>query len=662
MLARPRSRVGKHGAGVPSSVEAARELQREQEHVDRAYARLDVLKERARQMHDDAAVIGSFGSTPQARLARDIFADVSARRMADLEFGQLPLVFGRTDHLDGETFHIGRVGVLDDASEALVVDWRAPAAEPFYRATPVDPHGLVRRRHLRASGRRVLGIEDELLDADHVDDRDLVLVGEGALLAALGGPRTGRMRDIVATIQAEQDRVIRAPLAGTLVVQGGPGTGKTAVALHRAAFLLFSHRRSLEAGGVLLVGPSPLFLRYIERVLPSLGERAVRLRSLDALVPGFPVTDVDSDDTARVKGDPRMVAVLRRTIRLTGRERSTLTPGAVLRWLLQSRDRLAEVGVITPREQSLLRRPASAGWTAADLPLLDELSRQIGETRPASRRRPPADASIEALVDQVATPGDADLRRQMRERLHRERERALGPSDDVVDRDEFAHVLVDEAQELSPMQWRALARRCPTSSFTIVGDLAQGSGPWAPATWDEVVNRIPGRRTFAVTELTVNYRTPARPAALAARVLRETNVRVDPPRAVRDTGEDPVIVRVDRDRLAAEVARVVARERDVIGPGRLLVACPPAVVDEVRMQFGDDDTTATNAHDALDLPVAVLTTGEIHGLEFDAVVVVEPADIVASTRRGSRALYVALTRTTRRLAIVHSAPLPPSLR
>ena len=646
---------------MPSSVEAAHELQREQAHVDRAYARLDVLKERARRRHADANVIGSFGSTPQARLARDIFADVSARRMAELEFGELPLIFGRTDHADGDTFHIGRVSVLDEASDPLVVDWRAPIAEPFYRATPTDPHGVVRRRHLRASGQRVLGLEDELLDADSVDDRDLVLVGEGALLAALGDARTGRMRDIVATIQAEQDRIIRAPLGGTLVVQGGPGTGKTAVALHRAAFLLFGHRRTLEAGGVLLVGPSPLFLRYIERVLPSLGERAVRLRSLETLVPGYPVTAVDSDEAARVKGDPRMVAVLRRTIQLTGRDRSTLTAGAVLRWLLQSRERLAEIGILNPREQSVLRRPATAGWTAADLPLLDELTRQLGTHRAPRRRRPRTDANIDAFVDQVVSAADLQLRQEVRERLHREREQALG-QDVEADRGEFAHVLVDEAQELSPMQWRAIARRCPASSFTVVGDLAQGSGPWAPTSWEEVVARMPGRRTFTIAELTVNYRTPARPAALAARVLRETRVRVDPPRAVRDTGEDPVIVRVERDRLAPEVGRIVADERAIIGAGRLLVVCPSEVVDVVRAQFDDDETTATNAYDALDRPVAVLTAGEIHGLEFDAVVVVEPAMIAGATHRGLRALYVALTRTTRRLAIVHSAPLPAALR
>ena len=645
---------------MPSSVEAAEELQREQEHVDRAYARLDVLKERARRRHADASIIGSLGSIPQARLARDIFADVSARRMADLEFGELPLVFGRTDHTDGETFHIGRVSILDDASEPLVVDWRAPVAEPFYRATPTDPHGLVRRRHLRASGQRVLGLEDELLDADSVDDRDLVLVGEGALLAALGDPRTGRMRDIVATIQAEQDRIIRAPLGGTLVVQGGPGTGKTAVALHRAAYLLFSRRRTLETGGVLLVGPSPLFLRYIERVLPSLGERAVRLRSLDTLVPGHTVTDTDSDDVARVKGDPRMVAVLRRTIQLTGRERSTLTAGAVLRWLLQSRARLAEIGVLNPREQALLRRPTTAGWTAADLPLLDELTRQLGSHRARPRRPVQTDANIESFVDQVVSAADPELRQEVRQRLQRERARALG-QDTEVDSDEFAHVLVDEAQELSPMQWRSIARRCPASSFTIVGDLAQGSGPWAPRSWEEVVGRMPGPRPFSTAELTVNYRTPARPAVLAARVLRETGVRVAPPRAVRDTGEDPVIVRVERDVLPTEVARVVAVERRVIGTGRLLVVCPPELVDEVRAQFDDGQTTASNAYDALDLPVAVLTAAEVHGLEFDAVVVVEPALIAGTTPRGLRALYVAITRTTRRLAIVHSAPLPTAL-
>ena len=645
---------------MPSSAEAARELQREQDHVDRAYERLDVLKERARRRHADASVIGSFGSTPQALLARDIFADVSARRIADLEFGELPLVFGRTDSTDGETFHIGRVSVLDETSEPLVVDWRAPVAEPFYRATPADPHGLVRRRHLRASGQRVLGLEDELLDADGVDEGDLVLVGEGALLAALGDARTGRMRDIVATIQAEQDRIIRAPLGGTLVVQGGPGTGKTAVALHRAAFLLFSHRRTLESGGVLLVGPSPLFLRYIERVLPSLGERAVRLRSLETLVPGYTVTDVDSDDAARVKGDPRMVAVLRRTVQLTGRDRSTLIAGAVLRWLLQSRKRLAEVGILNPREQALLRRPTSAGWTAADLPLLDELTRQLGRQRVPRRRRPGPDADVEAFADRVVSAADPELRRQVRKRLQQERARAMG-SDTEADRDEFAHVLIDEAQELSPMQWRSIARRCPTSSFTIVGDLAQGSGPWAPSGWQEVVDRMPGRRTFSVAELTVNYRTPARPAALAARVLRETRVNVDPPRAVRDTGEDPVFVRVERALLPAEVVKVVATERQIIGAGRLLVVCPPEVVDEVRAQFDDDEATAT-ATDALDRPVAVLTSGEVHGLEFDAVVVVEPALIAGASHRGMRALYVALTRTTRRLTIVHSGPLPPALR
>ena len=646
---------------MPSSVKAAQELQREQEHVDRAYARLDVLKERARRRHADASVIGSLGSTPQARLARDIFADVSARRMADLEFGELPLVFGRTDHTDGETFHIGRVSILDEASEPIVVDWRAPVAEPFYRATPTEPHGLVRRRHLRASGQRVLGLEDELLDADSVDDRDLVLVGEGALLAALGDPRTGRMRDIVATIQAEQDRIIRAPLPGTLVVQGGPGTGKTAVALHRAAFLLFSRRRTLEAGGVLLVGPSPLFLRYIERVLPSLGERAVRLRSLDTLVPGYTVTATDSDDAARVKGDPRMVAVLRRTIQLTGRDRSTLTAGAVLRWLLQSNQRLAEIGILNSREQALLRRPTTAGWTAADLPLLDELTRQLGFHRAPRRRPVQTDANIESFVDQVVSAADPELRQEVRQRLQRERDRALGP-DTETDSDEFAHVLVDEAQELSPMQWRAIARRCPASSFTIVGDLAQGSGPWSPRSWEEVVGRMPGRRTFTTAELTVNYRTPARPAALAARVLRETGVDVDPPRAVRDTGEDPVILHVERDHLVSEVARVVAAERAVIGAGRLLVVCPPEIVADVQELFADDQTTATRAYDALDRPVAVLTQGEIHGLEFDAVVVVEPALIAGETSRGLRALYVALTRTTRRLAIVHSTPLPPALR
>jgi DNA helicase IV len=666
------------GVAVAPATEPAEaadaELAREQAHVDRAYARLEVLRERARRMHAEVAVIGSMGSTPQARLARDIFAHASAQRMADLEFGQLPLVFGRTDDRDGDTFHIGRVGIPDADHEPLVVDWRAPVAEAFYRATPAEPHGLVRRRHLRTDGDRVLGLADELLDREAGRRDDLVLVGEAALLAALDAPRTGRMRDIVATIQAEQDRIIRAPLPGIIVVQGGPGTGKTAVALHRAAFLLFTQRRTLEQRGVLLVGPSPQFLRYVERVLPSLGERAVRMRSLEALVPGYRVTAEDPPDVARLKGDGRMVAVLRRAVTVTGRPREELSPAGVLRWLFASRAVLAEIEALPRSERTLLHRPPEAGWTAADLPLLDELADHLGTaTRSRRRRRRRSDeGGVDEMVETIAAalPTDPLLRRQMRQRLAEERERALGPHEEE-DVDEFGHVLVDEAQELSPMQWRAVARRSPGGSFTIVGDLAQASGPWAATAWDQVVGRMPGRRPFTTTELTVNYRTPARVAALAGRVLAATGVGLRPPTAVRDVAEEPRMLDVAGEPLDEAVVTAVVHERAAIGEGTVAVVAARSLQQLLRdaltgAESVPSDALAVTPAEALDRPITLLSADEIHGLEFDAVVVVEPARIVSETPSGTsaglRALYVALTRTTRRLAVLHAEPLPDALR
>jgi DNA helicase IV len=282
------------------------EVAREQELVTRLYHRLDALRDQTRTRLAEVRRRGASG-TPQARSERDAFASLYEDRLAQLEAVEPGLCFGRLDFTGGERLHVGRIGLTDDRHDTLLVDWRAPAAEPFYRATPAEPYGVTRRRHLRTRGRDVLDVEDDVFDVEGLTDADReTLGGGGALLAALNASRTGRMRDIVATIQAEQDRVIRAEPSGTLVVQGGPGTGKTAVALHRAAYLLYTHRERLARSGVLVVGPGPAFVRYIEQVLPSLGETGVLLSTVEGLVPKIEVTGRDPSEVATLKADLRM--------------------------------------------------------------------------------------------------------------------------------------------------------------------------------------------------------------------------------------------------------------------------------------------------------------------------------------------------------------------
>ncbi|MGH9268014.1 MAG: HelD family protein, partial [Acidimicrobiales bacterium] len=288
------------------------DLTEEQAHIDRAYARLEAMRQAALRLRQSA--LGPTAGTPAALEERDALMRSSLARLEQLRLGQESLVFGRIDRDTGERFHIGRLAVWDEDQEPVVVDWRAPAAEPFYRATGRHPLGLVRRRHFLTSGRRLVSIDDEVFDLDAAAAASVTLAGEGALFAALERSRTGAMRDIVATIQAEQDEAIRAPLGGVLVVQGGPGTGKTAVALHRAAYLLYTHRFPLERQGVLVVGPNPLFLRYIDQVLPSLGETGVTLSTVAGLY-GTRPTGLDTPEAARVKGDARMTKVIARAVR-----------------------------------------------------------------------------------------------------------------------------------------------------------------------------------------------------------------------------------------------------------------------------------------------------------------------------------------------------------
>jgi DNA helicase IV len=730
------------------------ELAAEQAVVDHAYARLEAMRDEARRIMAGVIDQGS-GGTHQARLERDVRVYVTERRLAELRVGDAPLCFGRTDHHDGERLYIGRIAVSDEGNDPLVVDWRAPAAEPFYRATGRHPMGLVRRRHLILRGRRVVGIDDEVLALDGADRQDgegLVLVGEGALLAALERGRTGRMGDIVATIQAEQDEIIRAPLAGISVVEGGPGSGKTAVALHRAAYLLYTHRFPLERAGVLLVGPNRVFLRYIEDVLPSLGEHTVTFATPAGLRPGTPVRGRDDPTAARVKGDPRMVEVLARAVarrqrplservvvpygrhrlalsvadsrrivsrarrragthnerrsaleRLVARELARqladrgaaigddrsdaedalreeaafvaacdamwpiLTPEELLHTLFASPELVAHAGegVLDADEQAPLHRAPSprlseVPWTSADVALLDESGLLLG-TPPTPRRVTPRrdeDWALERSLDEVAAL-DPTLRAELRHRLAD----APDDGDDVADLASrtFGHVLVDEAQDLSPMQWRMLARRCPAGSMTVVGDLGQATGPWAPKSWDEVLVHLPRRREPRVRTLSVNYRTPAEVMEIAARVLAEAAPEVAPPAAVRRVGTSPVFERAERGELVAAAARAARAEAAEVAPGKVAVVAPAAVTPEVASALGPELARAGTDASVLDAPVAVLSLETAKGLEFDSVVVVEPARVVDENPQGLRALYVALTRTTRRLRVVHAEPLPGAL-
>ncbi|RGD56052.1 helicase [Kitasatospora xanthocidica] len=687
-------------------------LRTEQAHLTRLYARLDTERERARRTADGAHDGAGSGGTHQARLEREVRAREAARHAARLEAVERGLCFGRLDERDGTVHYIGRTGLTDETYEPLLLDWRAPAARPFYTATPVHPGPVVRRRHLHTRGRTLTGLDDEALDLAGLDESGRrTLVGEAALLAALDRERTGRMGTAVATIQAEQDRVIRSPLRGALVVQGGPGTGKTLAALHRAAYLLFTHRAALERRGVLVIGPNPGFLRYIEEVLPALGETEVVLRTVAELLPGLAATGTDDPAAAFAKGGPWMAGVLRAAVaahqtapaegldlgeglRVSARacaeardaarglrlphnrarafylgtlldalaigqaltlgrpyddeeahyaprelwERPDvraaldplwprLTPQQLLERLLTDRELLASAA---PEHATALLRPPGSEWTAEDVPLLDEAAELLGAEGPSAPTGQDPDelAFAQGVLTITGQTDDALLDSA----ALAERFRDDGPYRSTAERAAadrtwaYGHVVVDEAQELSAMAWRAVLRRVPTTSLTIVGDLAQTGSPAGARSWAETLDpHLPGR--WREERLTVNYRTPEPVMALAAAVLRTAVPGHRPPESIRPGTERPRAVRVPAGGFAAALARLP------VGPGTLGVIAPDALATELD----------------------ALTVADAKGLEFDAVVVVEPAALAP------RDLYVALTRTTRSLTLLHHRPLPPEL-
>jgi DNA helicase IV len=723
------------------------ELVLEQDHVDAAYAALDRAVSRAREGERDAAAADPTISR-SAHLDREALMEAFLRRLARLRTGDQPLVFGRIDTSD-ESLHIGRLGLAGESGERLVVDWRTPAAESFYRATPLDPLGLRRRRHLHCRGSRVVGLDDDFFDAALRRD-DLVLVGEAALLAAITESRTGRMRNIVPTIQREQDAIIRAPLDQTLVVQGGPGTGKTVVALHRAAFLLYTYRHRLKGRPVLVVGPNPLFLRYIEDVLPELGEDQVTLATAGELVPGVTVSGADTAAVARLKGDPRLVTVLARAIeqrrrplradlvvwhdsqplRLTVAESAAmvatvaertephntarrelhkallrrlydiyravaadegagsvtdrvpfyeevahqprllaaldemwplLTPAGVVGALLRDADALtsAAAGVLDEDETALLLAAPAGSVTAADVALLDEADAQLGPVSVA-RKAAPSAARAELLrqveqqalddVSHLPLEGDPDMKEDVLDVVRERFAQDFPEPAEVEEALTFGHVVVDEAQDLSPMQWRMIGRRCPSGSMTIVGDLQQSLGGSGAGSWDVALAHLPSVLPRAAATLSVNYRTPAEIMAVAESLVRdETAPRV---RSVRESGRPPRFLPTTD--LRATLGEALTAIRAEVGDGKVAVihaASTAGLVHDLVPERADPLA-------ALDEALASFTVEQVRGLEFDGVVVVEPSAIAAEHQHGRHALYVAVTRAVQALYVVHTTAAP----
>jgi len=718
----------------------------EQAHVDKVYTELGKASERASLVEAEGLARGRISRTGDVRdeeitglFERDALVFNANRRRATLEMQYEGLVFGRLDlnggpsaddtcdGADREVRYVGRLGVRDDDYEPLVIDWRAPAAAPFYRSTPVEPLGVLRRRVLRCKGSDVVGIEDDLMVPEAPDD--LVVVGDGALMAALTRTRGARMRDIVATIQRHQDEAIRAPARGVTEITGGPGTGKTVVALHRAAYLLYSDRRRFESGGILVVGPSAAYTAYIERVLPSLGEDSVTLRSLGDVVEGITTERLDPPAVAAMKGSLKIRRILSRVARdvipdaptelrvfVAGRairldwsvldrvrlqvlrthQRNLAKDAAtqalaeaawadnpegehsvfmekfldhmdveaflrqwwrpldareVLLWLADpARTQRYAAGVLSPAEATLLsdsvRTSIDTGtWSVADVALIDDLATRLGPMR-TNDREERGFYEVEEVDDftgqRVFDPSTGRAAWEsnptgyqvtphiMRERLMNGR---------LEQSDEYAHVLIDEAQDISPMQWRMLGRRGRWSSWTVVGDAAQASWPDAEEA-HQAREQAFGSQVRALFHMDTNYRNAREIFDYAADVIRAEVPDADFPLAVRETGVSPIVRSVTGEGIPAAVTQAVDALLGEVA-GSIAVISPSRWIASIR-----------SASDVSSGRVNVVGPMSTKGLEYDATVIVDPDEITAESPGGVRVLYVALTRAAHRMTVL----------
>ncbi len=772
----------------------ADDLAAEQDFISVLYRRLDRMREETIRLRD--TYLRDSDGTPGGRVQRDIAYAGHARTLIDLNIAEDRLCFGRLDYLDGDFMHVGRMGIFseDEDRQQLLMDWRAPSARPFYVATAAAPLGLRRRRHLRIHRRVVESVSDEYLDLTGLapDDPALAalsgagLTGEAALLAALNAPRTGRMGDIVETIQAEQDRIIRADRSGILVVQGGPGTGKTAVALHRTAYLLYTYRDQLANRGVLVIGPNRTFLNYIGQVLPSLGENAVVLSTVGDLFPGVRAQRLESDAVAVLKGRLSMAKVIANAVldrqrmpkvtievryeggslsldatslrraqerawqsrlphnrarnvflkslldqlatQVARRHREglsaaipltsedfqdirrelradedvqaaltelwpALTAQTLVRELFGSPMRLqlaapfltdAERGLLLwspPGSSTSVARSAGYEFSQSDVPLLDEAAELLGQDdrltlAEAARDRAQRQEYAQSVLDMLGSDGadsdsaDGDLTAvgdqplvgmvTAADLVELQEDRVLLTSTAEragADREwTYGHVVVDEAQELSPMAWRMVMRRCPVKSMTLVGDLAQTSDAAGASSWGSVLRPYVGR-DWRFEELTVNYRTPTEITVIADRVLAAIDPRLTAPTSVRSTGVEPWWLSAESADMVAQAAELAAADAAGAGEQHLAVLVPEALYDDVVQAVSARVPSAGSATD-VDNPVVVLKVRDAKGLEFDSVILLEPDRIVAESARGRNDLYVAITRATQRLGVIYSGRLP----
>ena len=743
---------------MSDSARATTPVAEEQEFVDRAYSRLDQLRSQYREQRQKIDANHGVGNA-QGWTERDALATHFAELSSRLDNVEERLVFGRLDMKDHATHYIGRISLLDEHSSPLLVDWRAPISAPFYQATAQEPLGVVRRRHIATRARTVTSVEDELLDVDQAQHQGLTLQGEGALMSALSSARSGRMGDIVATIQGEQDRVIRASDRGILVVQGGPGTGKTAVALHRAAYLLYTQREKLERSGVLIIGPSRTFLRYIEQVLPSLGESGVVQMTIGDIVPGLSAQDDDPIDIAAIKGRAAFSRILREAVRLIPRlpdrdqvlhvwnRRVTLRvkdvqealsrarrsgrphnvaresfamglmellagrliveagdasstadidPDDLRTWISEIRDSVDARRAInlawmptqaptflrklwsrpdllaqanrkagTPlsvEDLDLLYRTQDEPLTISDIPLIDELEELLGTLDLASaqkhraeeqREKEERERANEALKATGLGGGIVTADMLMRQTQEAPSLRPLAERARADRSWTYGHIVIDEAQDLSPMAWRCLLRRCPSRSMTVVGDLDQKRGHRRPHSWKQALG--PAARAFSEEfVLSISYRTPRALTRIAQAVMAQHGTPVlYPMEAVRDVPNCYQVSYTHKDTLKECVSQVVSTMKERLdreegeGKGRICV-----IVPDVQAQLWHADESGASA---LDQRVSYLTAAGSKGLEFDSVVVVEPGEIL---EQGSGDLFVALTRATHDLHAVTTTQLP----
>lgn len=743
---------------MSDSARATTPVAEEQEFVDRAYSRLDQLRSQYREQRQKIDANHGVGNA-QGWTERDALATHFAELSSRLDNVEERLVFGRLDMKEHATHYIGRISLLDEHSSPLLVDWRAPISAPFYQATAQEPLGVVRRRHIATRARTVTSVEDELLDVDQAQHQGLTLQGEGALMSALSSARSGRMGDIVATIQGEQDRVIRASDRGILVVQGGPGTGKTAVALHRAAYLLYTQRERLERSGVLIIGPSRTFLRYIEQVLPSLGESGVVQMTIGDIVPGLSAQDDDPVDIAAIKGRAAFSRILREAVRLIPRlpdrdqvlqvwnRRVTLRvkdvqealsrarrsgrphnvaresfamglmellagrliveagdasstadidPDDLRTWMSEIRDSVDARRAInlawmptqapaflrklwsrpdllaqanrkagTPlsvEDLSLLYRAQDEPLTISDIPLIDELEELLGTLDLASaqkrraeeqREKEERERANEALKATGLGGGIVTADMLMRQTQEAPSLRPLAERARADRSWTYGHIVIDEAQDLSPMAWRCLLRRCPSRSMTVVGDLDQKRGHRRPNSWKQALG--PAARAFSDEfVLSISYRTPRALTRIAQAVMAQHGTPVlYPMEAVRDVPDCYQVSHTHKDTLKECVSQVVSAMEERLdreegeGKGRICVIVPDA---QAQLWHADESGAS-----ALDQRVSYLTAAGSKGLEFDSVVVVEPGAILD---QGSGDLFVALTRATHDLHAVTTTQLP----